>query len=202
MIRAWALSLSCLLAACVGGGMSPRAPSVRFDLGPLPAVPESKVLAGIRLDVRAASWLDSTVMSYRLMYADPAERRSYRDSRWVAQPAELIASRLGRVLGGAIVSDGGLAGACLLHAQLDEFIHSYDTPDSGRAIIKARLLLSAGRSGRVSRAFHIDQPAHGANAAAGVNALGLASDRLAREIAVWLAEPELVALLGHAGCRD
>ncbi|HMM71544.1 MAG TPA: ABC-type transport auxiliary lipoprotein family protein [Rhodocyclaceae bacterium] len=201
MIRAWALSLSCLLAACVGG-MSPRAPSARFDLGPLPVAPENKALAGIRLDVRAASWLDSTAMSYRLLYGDPAERRSYRDSRWVAQPAELIATRLGRLLGGAIVTDGAQAGTCLLHAQIDEFIHDYDTPDAGRAIVKARLLLSAGRSGRVSRAFNIDQPAQGAGAAAGVRALGLATDRLAREIAAWLAEPELVALLGHSGCRS
>ncbi|MCG3188086.1 MAG: hypothetical protein IOMNBAOH_02810 [Rhodocyclaceae bacterium] len=200
MIRAWALSLSCLLAACVGG-MSPRAQSTRFDLGPPPATLENKALAGIRLDVRAASWLDSTAMSYRLLYADPAERRSYRDSRWVAQPAELVAMRLGRLLGGAFVADEAQPGACLLHAQLDEFIHDYDTPGSGRAIIEARLLLSAGRSGRVSRAFHIDQPAHGANAAAGVHALGLATDRLARDIAAWLAEPELVALLGSAGCR-
>ena len=45
-------------------------------------------LAGV--DVQSASWLAGSDMQYRLAFAEPLQRRSYVESRWVAPPGELL----------------------------------------------------------------------------------------------------------------
>ena len=88
-------SLVVVLGACVG--KAPRdAEIIRYDLGALPPAEVRGELPVSILEVRASSWLASSSQLYRLAYDDDLRRRAYADSRWVAQPAELLERALQR----------------------------------------------------------------------------------------------------------
>jgi cholesterol transport system auxiliary component len=63
-------------------------------------------------------------MHYRLAYAEPLRRQSYRESRWAAPPAELLESVLKRRHAAAEANGPG----CRLHLVLDEFEQRFDAP--------------------------------------------------------------------------
>ncbi|OXH83642.1 ABC transporter, partial [Burkholderia multivorans] len=69
--------------------------NIRYDLGP--ATPVGSVGSGPALkvlDVSAPEAFDSDKFVYRLAYADAQRMAVYRDSRWIAPPAQLLTQRL------------------------------------------------------------------------------------------------------------
>ncbi|RTL31165.1 MAG: hypothetical protein EKK49_12475, partial [Rhodocyclaceae bacterium] len=82
--------LALSMAAC--GSLPKAAPNYAMhDFGPL----DSATLRPLGFPIRSAevvpaSWLASTTMQYRLAYAQPTRRQFYLESRWVAQPGQLV----------------------------------------------------------------------------------------------------------------
>lgn len=168
------LPLTLLLSAC--SAFTPAPLPVVYDLGPAPS---EQVEAPVRLtDVSAPSWLDGVAMAYRLDYADSRQRQVFRDSRWLASPAELIAARLRQRL-------QTRGDARPLRIELESFEQDFSAPAQSEVRVRLRALI--GGSVPVERVFEAHLPA-GADAATGVQALARASDALLGEVLTWAAQ--------------
>jgi cholesterol transport system auxiliary component len=175
--------LSVLLAGCAALGAPPAAQTV-FDLG----IPEAVTLeAGKRpvaVELRAPSWLATSAMQYRLLYAEPQRRLTYAESRWVAPPAEMLALALDRTL---LAPDSAGSG-CRLRVHLDEWIQVFHDPARSDVWIalRASLLPARGETPVTGRNFAVEAAAPTADAAGGAAAAQHAVQRLASELAGWL----------------
>jgi cholesterol transport system auxiliary component len=174
----------------VGGcqGLSRPAPQPsEFDLGPPSPVPAATPAFALRdVVVVAPSWLASQAMQYRLLYDQPAQRRSYADSRWVAPPAELLETALRRAV---VSSETALSGAgCKLRIDLDELIQAFPSAAESNAVIEARGSLLAPRTDRLlaRKRFSLMRPAPAADARGGVAATAAATQALSAELRDWL----------------
>jgi cholesterol transport system auxiliary component len=182
------LSLGLVLALSACAGLPGPAPTpASYDLGPLPAARLNAPGLALRsLEVQGAPWLNTTGMQYRLLYADPARRLSYLESRWAAPPARLLELELRRALR---VGSTPAGQGCRLRLDVDEFIQVFDAPGTARGVIEARASLLDGRSERLlaSLPLRLSEPARDARAAAGVAALAQASTALEQQLSGWLA---------------
>ena len=168
------LPLTLFLSAC--SAFTPAPQPVVYDLGPAPA---GQIEAPVRLvDVSAPSWVDGVAMAYRLDYADGRQRQVFRDSRWLASPAELIAARLRQRL----QTQGD---ALALRIELETFEQDFSAP--AQSEVRVRLRARLGTSVPAERVFEAHLPA-GADAASGVQALARASDALLGEVLTWAAQ--------------
>ncbi|WP_332674840.1 ABC-type transport auxiliary lipoprotein family protein [Aromatoleum sp.] len=181
----WAavLVLSLAVAGCGNLGV-PAARFAFFDLGVATPVDPPLPLALARVEVRAPTWLSTGAMQYRIEYRQPAKREAYSETRWVAEPAEMLGLALDR----ALVPDRGAGGKCRLRVELDEFVQEFETARGSHAIIIARPSLIAPRSDDVvaQSALMIREQAPTPDAAGGVIAHRRAARRLANEIAGWI----------------
>jgi len=187
-IAALAAGLAC--AAC-GSALAPSNPAVtQYDFGPAPAGGSAQSLRQSLLiyDLSAPAWLDSPYIYYRLAYENAARPLAYADTRWVASPTELIASRLrGRLAAsGKIVRpvDGNRASHAL-RVELDEFTHVFDAPEKSRAVVRLRASV-LGKSALIAqRTFSVERQASTPDAEGGVRALIGASDEAVDQIVAW-----------------
>lgn len=168
-----------LLSACAGGP-PPQANLAYYDFSSeavsLPAPLRS-------LDISSSSWLASNAMYYRLAHADGNRREHFAESRWTAQPAELLGVRLERNLMGSGVMPGALL--CRLRLELDDLAQVFDTPGSSRLALEARATLYGTQQTVLARrSLSLSQPA-GADARSGVAASGALLDALSRELQAW-----------------
>lgn len=179
LAAALALAGLAALAGCAGG---PAARNIAgYDFGPVAT--SGPGIAGIeRIEVRAPSWLGTTAMQYRLAADEPARRRNFAESRWVAPPAELIEAALKQRLSGEAASPG-----CRLTLEIDEFVQSFDAAGDSRAQLALRASLSRKADNAVlaRHAFSLEQGA-GRDARGGVAAHGVMQERLAGELGQWL----------------
>lgn len=182
-LMAFAVSL---LGACALASQ-PAAPLL-FDLGPLPARAAAQATPALPLqlqEVSAPSWLAGTGIAYRLDYLDAFRREVYRDSRWVAPPAALLAERLrARAAAGA---PGAARAAVPLRLELEEFAQSFAAP--GQSQVRLRVRAWRGAAPAQLRVFEVSRPAPSADAAGAVQALSLASDELIDQLLAWAAAP-------------
>ncbi len=172
-----------LLAACVGARTAREVAT--HDLGELPALNPVGVTLPVReVEVRAPSWLDGNALQYRLAYESDTRRYAYRDSRWVAAPAELLAQALRKAIAGAAPAAGG----CRLRIALDEFEQRFDAPGASRALLVVRVELLAPRADRplAARRYDIERAAASADAKGGAAALSAAAGALTLELRDWL----------------
>ena len=200
---------ACLLAAC-GSLLTPPPEQRQYDLGE-PDRPSGQA-QGERprwplaptLQVRAPSWLTSHAMQYRLDHRPPASRERYVESRWAAQPAELLQHYLAR----ALLANGGPGPAtpgCRIKVQLDEFIQVFDSTQHSHAWLVGQIHLLAPREDRIvaSRAFSQASPAPSADAPGGVLAHRATVAALSHTLSGWLDEQfsdeALLALCTQAG---
>lgn len=179
--------LSLMLVALTGCGplvSRPPAPALH-DLGGARAALQR--IPGLHsIEVRSASWLDGGAMHYRLAYESATRRDVYALSRWAASPPEMLTVALRQMLQ---TDDAGTSPGCRLRVDIDEFIQHYDRPDSVKALLSGRAVLTDMRGQRVlaSLPFALSEPATGADAAAGVAASVRAVDALGVRIAEWIA---------------
>ncbi len=176
-----------LLAGC-GGANTRQGDIAYYDLGTIAKVSGTQALMLRGIDVQAPSWLGTPAMQFRLAYADAGRRQSYAASRWAAPPAELLESALRRRIasGETDVSSAG----CRLRIDIDEFAQVFDTTDTSRAVIEARVLLLAARSDQLlaRRVISLSRPATTADAKGGVTAFADLTGEMSRDVAFWLVK--------------
>ncbi|MDD2987604.1 MAG: ABC-type transport auxiliary lipoprotein family protein [Zoogloea sp.] len=179
-----------LLLSALGGctALPPSTAGVAVhDFGPLEAATLIPVGLPLRnVEVVPAPWLASNVMAYRLVYAQSTRRQAFKDSRWAAQPAQLVELVLKRALRAG--DPATPAGGCRLRVDLDEFTQRFDSPQLSRGVIEARVTLLAPRTEQplAVRAFAVDHEAPTADAAGGVIALRAGALQLKSDIRSWL----------------
>lgn len=190
--RRLGLSLLLGLSACA---LSKPEPLVLFDLGPAPSAVSRTASLGalppvLWVDVSAPSWLASTGIAYRLDYADPLRREVYRDSRWAAPPAALLAERLRQRLAVDPTQAAARAAAVPmpLRLELEEFGQSFASPSQSQVRIRVRARFGDGSAQR-QQVFEWTQPAPSADARGAVQGLSQASDQLIGQVMAWLASP-------------
>ncbi len=190
------------LSACAGG-LAQRAEPALYDLseGVLPSstaaatlpwasavsTPSEGPLPWLLEGVHAPGWLDTPVMQYRLMFDAPERRRAYVDSRWVAPPAELLASVMSRR---RLVRAGRPEPqSCRLRVDIDEFVQYFDTADRSQVLLEVRLTLLGSQDGRVlaQQSLRVVQPA-GVDARSGVAAYVVAVRVLGDRLQDWLQQ--------------
>lgn len=175
----WLIGITAIALSACSVGLVQRS-EARFDFGPQPATAAGEMgLAGVQ--VTTPSWLDSDAMQYRLLYADPARRLDYAQSRWVAPPAELLRMSLQNQL----AASGH--GHCRLLVDVSEFVQVFDSPGSSHFRLDARATLLADQEIVASRSFSEMPPAPTSDAAGGVAAASTAVRQLGSAVAAWLA---------------
>ena len=202
--RAWCWAAVVWLAGC---STLPRPPQAvtRYDLGApaalaaLPAVALPAVALG---PVQAPLLADgSTLVHYRLAYADAQVLRAYTQARWSVPPAQMVQQRLREHLtqGRRVVLSAAPGEAPpsvqgrqvpVLRLALEEFSHVFTTAQDSVGWVRVRAtLVDPAPQGDVllaQRVLEVRQPASAPNAAAGVQALAQGVDVLGAELAQWL----------------
>ena len=207
-MRIWLILLPFLFLIVGCGLVAEQPPTVAIYELRLPAADEEPVVppaepstaAAPRVEVTAPSWLRSRAMHYRLDYQDSLRRHSYLESRWVAEPAEMIARALelelaavSRSRGDARVETGRPAGPvllpapCRLRLSLDEFIQVFRDEHHNHTLlqVRAQLLNAEGRAIGHRRFVHRQESAT-PDAAGGVAAHALGLQELAAKLRAWL----------------
>lgn len=185
------------LTGCTAVGL--QSPQVAFyDLGLVEAAAVAAAVAPVRVEVVAPSWLNGTAMQYRLAWRQPDRRRSYVESRWVAQPADMLSQSLGRALNAGADNGEGVASRCRLRIELDEFIQVFDTERDNHVqlVVRAQVLPLRGELALATREFRRTDAAATADAEGGVTAARMAVRGLAGDIARWLDALDRQAVQG------
>jgi ABC-type uncharacterized transport system auxiliary subunit len=177
--RSTAFLFLALLTACSFGPQT--VPPAQYDLGPLPTTAAAGTELQL-LDVSAPGWLAGPAIHYRLDYRDRYRREAYRDSRWVAPPAALLAERLRQR---SAAAGGAAAGRRLpLRLELEEFGQFFESPTQSEVRLRVRAWL--GDAPATLKVFEISRAA-APDAAGAVQALAGASDQLIEQLLAWAA---------------
>jgi cholesterol transport system auxiliary component len=153
----------------------------------LPAAPALGAI--VVTDVTGSSALDNERMFYRLSYADALQARSYANSRWTANPLQMMTQRLKTRIGqsGAkVLSETDASnGIPILRIDVDEFVHDFAAPPERRPGRAARLGVQGPCAGRPAqlRPQHRGQQRRRAG---GARALAASTDAIAADIVAWL----------------
>ena len=179
------LLMVALLAACTGLPKVAPSYAVHDFGGPEPVAARSLGFPLRNVEVVVPPWLASTAMQYRLAYAQATRRQAYVESRWAAQPAQLVELALKRAIR---TGEAGAGGACRLRVELDEFAQVFDGEAVSRGVVEARAVLLAPRTDQIiaSRSFSLARPAPSADALGGVSALRGSVQDLGSELFGWL----------------
>ena len=187
--------LAAALALIVSGCASQKGqPTTQFDFGP--AAPTAATQAQGTLgsvvvtDVTGSSALDNERMFYRLTYADPLQARTYANSRWTANPLQLLTQRFKTRLaqaGARVLSETDASiGIPLLRIDVDEFVQDFGGVSRSTGIVAVRASVFQGHTLVDQRSFRQAVPATSADAAGGARALAASTDAIAADIVTWL----------------
>ena len=190
-----AAALALTLSACAS---QKGQPTTQFDFGPATAA-QTQAPAGLApgplgavvvTDVTGSSALDSERMFYRLSYADPLQARTYANSRWTANPLQLLTQRFKTRLaqaGARVLSETDAAsGIPLLRIDVDEFIHDFGGVSQSTGVVAVRASVFQGHTLVDQRSFRQAVAAPSADAAGGARALAASTDAIAADIVAWL----------------
>lgn len=166
-----------------------------YDLGQ----PSAALLEASRLDahwtpasieVRVPSWLATAAMQYRLDYVPPADRRWFAESRWAAQPSEMVQRYLMQTLGYARASGNS---TCRLRIEMEEFSQVFAAADNSAAVMNGTALILAQREERIvaRRSFALQVAANSATAQGGVEAHRAMVQQFAQEMTDWLRQEQI-----------
>ena len=176
-----------LLAGCAVG--SSKQPIEIYDFGIFAAVGPPTGQDVFLADIRAAEWLDTTDMLYRLEYANPRKLAPYALSRWAAPPAHMLTIRLRQSMDSA-TSTRGKQTKCSLALFLSEFSQVFSDEKNSRAVMHLRATLSnsAATGAALVREFRAEKPAPTADAAGAAAAFAANATSVAQELNAWIAE--------------
>jgi cholesterol transport system auxiliary component len=131
------------------------------------------------------------MMHFRLTYADDLQPRVYSQSRWAAEPGELIEQRLKwqitRAGGVALPASSGAADVPVLRMEIQDFTQVFSSPQQSTGQLILRASVFDGRSLVAQKTFIRQVAAPTADAAGGAKALAMASDAVIAEIIIWLS---------------
>jgi len=189
-----ATALACTLALSACAIVGKTEPAALYDLGPLhaqtgaaplPALPPVSV-AGVQVPV----WLDSSMMFYRLHYANAQQPRPYSQARWTMTPAQLLTqhvkARIAQAGGVALPASDGALEVPVLRIEADDFTQHFASPTESAGRVALRASLFRGRSLVAQKSFHRQVPAPSADAGGGAAALAAASEGVIADIILWL----------------
>ena len=190
--RLIALAAAALLLA--GCASQKGEPTTQFDFGPaMPATSQVQAAplgAIVVTDITGSSALDNERMFYRLSYADALQARTYANSRWTANPLQLLTQRFKTRLaqsGARVLSETDAAsGIPLLRIDVDEFIHNFSGAAQSEGQVALRASVFQGHVLVDQRSFARTTPAGSADAAGGARALAASTDAIAADIVAWL----------------
>lgn len=184
-------TLTMLLAAMLLGGCASGKPlpAETYDFGiaaSATAPPGQDVFVA---GVRAADWLNTTDMLYRLEYRNPRILMPYSASRWAGTPADMLTIRLRQSVGNAL-SPRGRQVKCDLALFLSEFSQVFDSDQDSRSVMLLRATLTdvATTERGLVREFRIERRAPTANAAGGAAAFSDIATSLVDELNDWIRE--------------
>jgi cholesterol transport system auxiliary component len=172
-------------------------PTTQFDFGPaMPPVAAAQAQAVaapigaiVVTDVTGSSALESERMFYRLSYADALQARSYANSRWTANPLQMMTQRLKTRIaqsGAKVLSEtDASSGIPILRIDVDEFIHNFSGVAQSEGQVALRASVFQGHALVDQRSF-ARTTAGGADAAGGARALAASTDAIAADIVAWL----------------
>ncbi|WP_229503649.1 ABC-type transport auxiliary lipoprotein family protein [Massilia putida] len=188
--------LAAALALILSGCASQKGqPTTQFDFGP--AAPASAQTQAPRAlgpvvvtDVTGSSALDNERMFYRLTYADPLQARTYANSRWTANPLQLLTQRFKTRLaqaGARVLSETDASiGIPLLRIDVDEFVQDFGGVSQSTGTVAVRASVFRGHTLVDQRSFRQAVRATSADAAGGARALAASTDAIAADIVTWL----------------
>jgi cholesterol transport system auxiliary component len=185
-----AAALALILSGCAS---QKGQPTTQFDFGPAaspatqaPGAPGSVIVT----DVTGSSALDNERMFYRLSYADPLQARTYANSRWTANPLQLLTQRFKTRLaqaGTRVLSETDAAsGIPLLRIDVDEFVQDFGGVSQSTGVVAVRASVFQGHTLVDQRSFRQAVAAPSADAAGGARALAASTDAIAADIVAWL----------------
>jgi cholesterol transport system auxiliary component len=185
-----AAALALTLSACAS---QKGQPTTQFDFGPASTAqdPAQAPLGSVVVtDVTGSSALDNERMFYRLSYADPLQARTYANSRWTANPLQLLTQRFKTRLaqsGARVLSETDAAtGIPLLRIDVDEFIHDFGGVSQSTGVVAVRASVFQGHILVDQKSFRRAVAAPSADAAGGARALAASTDAVAADIVTWL----------------
>jgi cholesterol transport system auxiliary component len=185
-----AAALALTLSACAS---QKGQPTTQFDFGPATAAQaqaQGMLGAVVVTDVTGSSALDSERMFYRLSYADALQARTYANSRWTANPLQLLTQRFKTRLaqaGARVLSEtDAAAGIPLLRIDVDEFIHDFGGVSQSTGVVAVRASVFQGHTLVDQKSFRQAVAAPSADAAGGARALAASTDAVAADIVAWL----------------
>ncbi|WP_292937257.1 ABC-type transport auxiliary lipoprotein family protein [Noviherbaspirillum sp.] len=190
LLSIWIALYVMLLAGCA----LPRPESsILYDLGPLhtkqgtalPALPPISVA-----DIQVPAWLDSTMIFFRLDYANEQQPRPYAQARWVMAPGQLLLqqlkSRIAQAGGVVLPASDGAINIPVLRLEADDFTQYFRAPGQSVARVGLRASVYKGRVLIAQKSINRQAPAPTADAAGGAKALAAASDAVIADLIVWL----------------
>ena len=171
-------------------------PTTTFDFGPaMPAQaaaasPARALGAIVVTDVTGSNALENERMFYRLSYADPLQARTYANSRWTANPLQMMTQRLKTRIaqsGAKVLSETDASnGIPILRIDVDEFIHDFRSAAQSEGQVALRASVFQGHVLVDQRSFARTTAAGTADAAGGARALAASTDAIAADIVAWL----------------
>jgi cholesterol transport system auxiliary component len=186
-----------LLAGCAGGKSSE--PSTQFDFGapgsrhaaaPRAGDPAPPLPVLVVTDATGPAALDSERMYYRLNYADALQARTYANSRWTANPLQMVTQRFKVRLAQAGVKvlsvTDAAAGVPILRVEVDDFVHAFESASQSEGQLVLRASLFQGHTLLDQKTFSRSTPANTADAAGGARALAASTDAVVADIIAWL----------------
>ncbi len=166
-----------------------------YDLGP-PLPLAADVAGGVPLtlaQVESSAALDGTAVVYRLLHEGTGQQpRPYATARWSMSPPQLVAQRLRQALSATrpVVDAGAGLAATELRVEIDDFSHSFSSPQASEGVVRLRATLVAPTAATQrllgQRSFEVRRPAPSADPAGGVGALRAATDEALRQLVEWV----------------
>jgi len=193
--RTLAAAVACALI--LSGCASDKAPPpTQFDFGPaLPIAAQAQPTAGVLgavvvTDVTGSSALDNERMFYRLSYADALQARSYANSRWTANPLQMMTQRIRTRMaqaGAKVLSEtDAAAGIPILRVDVDDFIHDFSSAAQSQGVVAVRASVFRGHTLVDQKSFVRRTDATTPDAPGGARALAASTDAVAADITAWL----------------
>ena len=177
--------------------------AVLYDLGPLrtqappsPPSPQSLSLPPLSIvDIQVPGWLDSSLIFYRLSYANEQQPRPYAQARWSMPPGQLLQqhlkSRIAQAGGAVLTPSSAAPNVPVLRIEADDFTQIFSSPGQSIGQVSLRASVFRERTLVAQRSFVRQAPAPAADAAGGVRALADAGDAALGDMIAWLASLNL-----------